>query len=142
MQTDLGKTIGQAARSARAALDLTQADAAERIGISTEFYARIERGGAMPSVPTLAKMAEELDIAVDTLLGRAGDSPLHRANKAVARLAAQSPKQDSPELRRLLRRLRAASHKTLRLVGMLVAAIGEGSAQKHQARRRRDRKPG
>jgi transcriptional regulator with XRE-family HTH domain len=131
MQTDLGKTIGEAARSARAALDLTQADAAERIGISTEFYARIERGGAMPSVPTLAKMAEELEIAVDTLLGRGPGPQPHPSKTLGARLAHKNSKQDSPELRRLLRRLRVAPQKTLRLVGLLVAAIGEGSGRKH-----------
>ncbi|HEY5374160.1 MAG TPA: helix-turn-helix transcriptional regulator [Polyangiaceae bacterium] len=134
MQTDLGKTIGQAARHARAALDLTQADAAERIGISTEFYARIERGGAMPSVPTLAKMAEELDIAVDTLLGRGSNSPPSRSKLTRARTPNQS-KQESPELRRLFRRLRGAPQKTLRLVSLLVAAMAEASARKRPAKR-------
>jgi transcriptional regulator with XRE-family HTH domain len=134
MQTDLGKTIGQAARHARAALDLTQADAAERIGISTEFYARIERGGAMPSVPTLAKMAEELDIAVDALLGRGSSSPPSRSKPARAQTPDQS-KQESPELRRLFRRLRGAPQKTLRLVGLLLAAMAESPARKAPAKR-------
>lgn len=135
MQTDLGKTIGQAARLARDALDLTQADAAERIGISTEFYARIERGGAMPSVPTLAKMAEELGVAVDSLLGRGSSSPPSRSKPARAQAPNQS-KQESPELRRLFRRLRGAPQKTLRLVSLLVAAVGDTSVRKPAAKRR------
>ncbi|MCG8419854.1 MAG: helix-turn-helix transcriptional regulator, partial [Proteobacteria bacterium] len=52
----LQATIGRVTRNVREAKKLTQADIAERIGLSAEFYARIERGIALPSIRTLAKL--------------------------------------------------------------------------------------
>ncbi len=69
MNDELAEHIGQAARQARAALRLTQADAAERVGVSIEFYARIERGGTLPSVPTLCRLCSALGVSADVLLG-------------------------------------------------------------------------
>lgn len=61
--------IGHNARTSREKLEWTQEQAAERIGISAEFYARIERGKALPSVDTLQRMAMTLNISSDRLLG-------------------------------------------------------------------------
>jgi transcriptional regulator with XRE-family HTH domain len=119
----LATKIGKAARTARAALGLTQADAAEQIGISTEFYARIERGGATPSVPTLAKMAAALETTADRLLGRGESSTAAqwaRANGATS---------EEPEIRRLVRRLRGAHPRTLRLLNLLAAALEKTTAR-------------
>ena len=65
MDENLAKKIGVAARASRTALGLTQADAAERVGITSEFYARIERGQTLPSVPTLAAIADALGVSAD-----------------------------------------------------------------------------
>jgi DNA-binding XRE family transcriptional regulator len=54
-QPKLAKHLGKAARTARMRVKLSQADVAERVGISTEVYGRLERGGMLPSVPTLLK---------------------------------------------------------------------------------------
>lgn len=130
MNKDLAKSIGSAARQARTALELTQEDAAERIEVSVEFYARIERGNSLPSVPTLARLAGVLGVSADALLGRTvfvpggGPSWMHVA-----------PPADGPEVRRVMRMLRRASPGTLRLVTMLLKEIerhtqggeGEGS---------------
>lgn len=119
MQTHLATTIGERTRSARKKLGLTQADAAEKIGISTEFYARIERGGTMPSVPTLVEIATALETSADELLGlsrgevRAG---VHREPRA---------RPESVEMRRLFRRLRGAPPGTLRLMALVAKAIAE-----------------
>ncbi len=123
MDKDLAKSIGAAARHARKSLELTQEDAAERIGVSAEFYARIERGNALPSVPTFARIAAALGVSADVLLGlrRSGDSD--RGGDAQPAWAAASPPSDSPEIRRLLRRLRKATPATLRLVTMLVKEL-------------------
>jgi transcriptional regulator with XRE-family HTH domain len=67
--SELAKQIGKAARAARDALGLSQADVAERVEISTEFYGRLERGVTLPSVPTLAKVAAVLAVTADTLMG-------------------------------------------------------------------------
>ena len=117
----LQTAIGAAARTARKRQGLTQADVAEALGITRDFYSCIERGLAGPSMPTLYSMAIVLETSVDALLGRteippttAGSTrPREPAGKggAVAR---------SPELRRLTRQLANASPKTLEVVTMLV----------------------
>lgn len=119
MDKELAKSIGSASREARKSLELTQEDAAERIGVSAEFYARIERGNALPSVQTFARISAALGVSADTLLG------LHTRDRSDAQpmWASASPPSDSPEIRRLVRRLRKATPATLRLVTMLVKEL-------------------
>jgi transcriptional regulator with XRE-family HTH domain len=123
MDKELAKSIGAAAREARKSLELTQEDAAEKIGVSAEFYARIERGNALPSVPTFARIAAALGVSADTLLGLRPPDVSERVSDDQPAWAAASPPSDSPEIRRLLRRLRKASPATLRLVTMLVKEL-------------------
>jgi transcriptional regulator with XRE-family HTH domain len=112
MDAKLAKTIGAEARRARQALGLTQEEAGERIGISAEFYARIERGGTLPSVPTLAKLAGVLGTTADALLGR----------PAVVAPEPPMPVQ-APEVRRLLRRASALRPRAVRLLAQLAAEL-------------------
>lgn len=123
MDKELAKSIGAAAREARKSLGLTQEDAAERIGVSAEFYARIERGNALPSVPTFARISAALGVSADTLLGLRGSDIAERDFDGQPTWASASPPSDSPEIRRLVRRLRRASPATLRLVTMLVKEL-------------------
>lgn len=58
-------------RAARERLGLTQAEVAERVNYSFEFYGRCERGVAVPSVSMLVVIAEVLEVTVDELLGTA-----------------------------------------------------------------------
>ncbi len=94
----------------RRALNLTQEDVADRVGFSTEFYSRIERGRAIPSVQTLVKMSDALGVTPDVLLGfqQAGDP-----NPSAA-------PDDPADVRRTIRRLRVASPSTLRFVNALL----------------------
>ena len=62
---DLRANLGAQCRARRHALGFTQGQAAGKIGISTEFYARLERGHALPSIHTLAKIADALEVSVD-----------------------------------------------------------------------------
>lgn len=123
MDKELAESIGTAARSARTSLKLTQEDAAERIGVSAEFYARIERGNALPSVPTLARISTSLGVSADSLLGRSPPDGGEQSAPAPAQPPAPAPPADGPELRRLARRLRKASPVTLRLVALLVKEL-------------------
>lgn len=66
---DLRANIGAQCRARRDALGITQSQAARKIGISAQFYARVECGHALPSVSTLTKIADALEVSVDTLLG-------------------------------------------------------------------------
>ena len=120
MKDTLAKKIGAAARAARKALQLTQEDTAERLNVSVEFYARIERGTSLPSIVTFANIVRVLGVSGDALLGRPG-AP------AVAPMGipswAPAPPNDGPELRRLARRLRKSSPATLRAVNLLLREI-------------------
>lgn len=119
MDKKLAESIGTSARDARVDLELTQEDAAELIGVSAEFYARIERGNALPSVPTLARICSSLGVSADVLLGRV----VRGAEAAVGIKWQSQPPSEAPEVRRLVRRLRQASPATLRLVTMLVKEL-------------------
>ena len=69
LSKQLAIAIGKQARAARTALKMTQAQVAEEIDVTTEFYARMERGTSMPSAETLYRMAVVLDIPVDLMIG-------------------------------------------------------------------------
>lgn len=121
MSVDLIKSIGKAARRARNSLGLTQEDVAERLAITPQFYGRIERGHALPSVVTLVHMTEVLDISADALMGHNG---VRRVRSAKPRAGPRTRlKTDSPELRRLVRYLRKASPATIDLVSVLMEEL-------------------
>ena len=120
MDKELAASIGTAARAARSALKLTQEDAAERIGVSAEFYARIERGNSLPSILTFARIVSSLGVSADVLLGR---GPFIAPAGAGAGSWTTSPPSDNAEIRRIIRRLRKASPSTLRLVNLLAKEL-------------------
>jgi transcriptional regulator with XRE-family HTH domain len=119
MNKELARTIGAATRHARKNLQLTQEDAAERINVSVEFYARIERGNSLPSILTFARIVTALGVSADALLGR---GPIVAHALGMGNWGAPPP-SDSPEMRRVIRRLRKASPSTLRLVNMLAKEL-------------------
>lgn len=63
-------TIGQIILNKRQAINLTQAELAERVGVAQPFIARIEKGIAFPSVAVLLAMADCFNCSTDELLGR------------------------------------------------------------------------
>ncbi len=72
---ELMASIGHGLRAARSQRDgWTQEYAADQVGISPEFYARIERGHALPSVPTLRKLVNVFGVSADVLLSTEGVS--------------------------------------------------------------------
>ncbi len=95
---------------ARERLGLTQAPVAQQAGIDANIYGRIERGGMMPAVPTLRKLARILGTSADTLLAL---SPADMAT---------SEGNLSPELLQLVSMLRGWSPaKMKRLIRALKA---------------------
>jgi transcriptional regulator with XRE-family HTH domain len=130
MSSALMRSIGRAARLARRARKLTQEDVADRVGVSTQFYGRIERGNTLPSVTTLRRMLEVLDLSADELLGAldlgaAGTDQGNRAEDDDPQLAQDL---ESPRLRRLMRFLRRASPVTLRVVEVLLDEMDRAGA--------------
>ncbi len=95
MEDDLlQKTIGEAARTARESLGLTQAQVAKKAGMSPAVYGRIERGGMMPSVPALRRLAVALGVSPAVLLDMS------------AREVPTTDKDLSPETRKVVGLLR------------------------------------
>ncbi|MEV2911149.1 helix-turn-helix domain-containing protein [Paenibacillus larvae] len=56
-------------RKLRRALDLTGADVAEKLGISTQYYYNIERGRRKLSAEVALKLAEIFGVSLDFLMG-------------------------------------------------------------------------
>lgn len=110
----LASTIGAAARAARNALDRTQEDVADEIGIGVEFYSRIERGKTMPSVPTLWEIARVLSVSADDLLG------LSETPHAKRETPVEHP---DPDVRKLLRRIQSARPTLIRLLNLMVLEV-------------------
>ncbi|HYO68715.1 MAG TPA: helix-turn-helix transcriptional regulator, partial [Archangium sp.] len=71
----LARQIGAVAREARTRAGITQEEAAERVGIATEVYGRMERGNMLPSLPTLMKLCRALGIDANPLLGFSSSQP-------------------------------------------------------------------
>lgn len=106
----LAAELGATARAARRARRMTQADLACAIGVSVEFYGRIERGHALPSVATLARWVAALELDLDEILIR-----------VVGReLPDPAPPGDPPQVRRVIRRLRRATPAARALVARLL----------------------
>jgi transcriptional regulator with XRE-family HTH domain len=65
-------------REARLARKMTQARLAELLEVDTRVYHRWERGGALPQLDAVARIAQVLQISADSLLGldAAKDAPV------------------------------------------------------------------
>jgi transcriptional regulator with XRE-family HTH domain len=101
-------------RAARERAGLTQAGIAAKLGMEDEVYARYERARMWPSLDRLCRLCDILGCTSDSLLGT--DQPPPRP----ARPPALAPDDDSPDVRRLLRRLRKARPRTVRLARQMI----------------------
>lgn len=117
MEKELAKNISTEARKARVDLGMTQEDAAERIGVTVEFYSRIERGNALPSLKTFIRMAVAFGVSTDKLIGLAPDGG--DAMSVLQKYQAPEPEY-TPEIRKLVRRLRESSEGPRRMVDIVI----------------------
>ncbi|QSQ21517.1 helix-turn-helix transcriptional regulator [Pyxidicoccus parkwayensis] len=124
MDTELASMLGAASRAARVRLGLTQADVAERIGMASEVYGRLERGHMLPSVQNLRRLCVVLHVPPHELLGLGEDlsAPPPAKDKA-APTAAKPREDDTPEMRRLMRNLRKLSPVQLKLMNLVASAM-------------------
>ena len=106
-------------RAARERARLTQAGVAEKLGMNDEVYARYERAKMWPGIDKLCRLCEILDCSADSLLGTDEGAPAQAEPQAA---------DDSPSVRRLLRRLRKARPRTVRLVSRMLNDL-ESSAR-------------
>lgn len=116
MEKTLASRLGGAARLARTRLNLTQADVAERIGIASEVYGRLERGHMLPSIQTFRRLCVVLSISADEALGL-------KPSQQEVKWAAEPPSDygESAELRRLMRRARQLDRSSIRILSVLAA---------------------
>jgi len=61
-------SLGERIRARRQALKLTQQQVAEALKLSPQHISAIEQDKRVPSLPSLAKLAEELGVTVDYLV--------------------------------------------------------------------------
>ena len=67
-KNQLAHIIGKNLLKYRTENNLTQEELAERVGISTSFYANIERGNRSMSLLVLRNLADALQVSTDALL--------------------------------------------------------------------------
>lgn len=116
-QAKLALHLGAMAREARARAGLTQEEAAERIGVATEVYGRLERGNMLPSLPTLMRLCRALAVDANRLLGFSSSTP-------PAWLTLEIPGEDeSPAVRRLLRTVRKLKPRQLAALSNVASAL-------------------
>ncbi|REG33330.1 DNA-binding XRE family transcriptional regulator [Archangium gephyra] len=113
----LSKALGDAAREARQKASLTQADVAERIGVATEVYGRLERGLLMPSVPTLRRICLALHLSADALLALSSPQP------PVWEEPPPPAEQEQPAMRRLLRNVRKLNSTQIRALSLVASTL-------------------
>jgi transcriptional regulator with XRE-family HTH domain len=75
---ELAQLIGANVRAARTARDMTQAALGEATKIPVPHISRLEKGSHLPSVATLKKVAEALEVPICSLL----DSPKEVGKKS------------------------------------------------------------
>lgn len=112
----LSKRLGEVARAARLQAGLTQVDVAERIGMATEVYGRLERGLMLPSVLSLWRLCVTLRIPADHLLGFSSEQPPSWAPTPPV-------ERESAQVRRLMRSVRKLKASQLRTLRLMVASL-------------------
>ncbi len=117
MDKELAVAMGCAARHARHALQLTQQQVADQLGVSVEFYSRMERGLAHPGLEVFLRMLDVFGVRADTLLGLDATRPA-----APVAVPLTSP-DDSREVRHVVAALQNLPASTLRFVAMLLKEI-------------------
>jgi DNA-binding XRE family transcriptional regulator len=111
-------------REARKKAELTQADVADRIGIVTEVFGRLERGYLLPSIPTFRRICRVLRLDANVVLGL-------DVEKAPSWREAPEPEADDPpELRRLVRTLRRMDAAQLAVMISTANALVRHTAQR------------
>jgi transcriptional regulator with XRE-family HTH domain len=124
MDTELASLMGAAARAARVRMGLTQADIAERIGMASEVYGRLERGHMLPSVQNLRRLCMVLNVPPHELLGLGEGFAAPPPVKDKAPIpTGKVREEDTPEMRRLMRNLRKLSPVQLKLMNLVASAM-------------------
>lgn len=112
----LAQHVGKCMRQARRSRKWKQGQVADAIGISVQFYGRIERGTGLPSIETFVALLTLFELTPSAVLG--GTPP---AAEAAA---------DAPVLRRIARRLRRVPASVRALVRELLDELDRRRQQR------------
>lgn len=104
----IGFKVGLALLQARTAREMTQQELADRVEISVDYYSKIERNLALPSLPKFAALCLALGLSADQVLSG------NRVELAPAPGTAST--DEPPELRAIMRTLRTAPPAKIRIV--------------------------
>jgi transcriptional regulator with XRE-family HTH domain len=118
----LAQQVGRCMKQARRARKWKQAQVAHAIGVTAEFYGRIERGGGLPSMGTFAKLLALFELSPSAVLEWA-PATAEAARDGTAEAAgddAADAGRDPLVLRRIARRLRRVPARGLALVRKLL----------------------
>lgn len=85
--------VGNKLLSARKSLGLTQAEAAERAGLSDRTYADIERGTVNMRMETFLRICKALGVTPDQILTDGASSDADKLEALLERLSACTPKE-------------------------------------------------
>lgn len=77
----LETTIGKNVSKYREQANMTQSDLAEKVGVSTAFISRVERGQKMMKVHTLYATAQALNVRCDALLYQDREASVYKGYK-------------------------------------------------------------
>jgi transcriptional regulator with XRE-family HTH domain len=120
MDKPLSSILGAAVRNARVRAGLTQEDVAERIGMASEVYGRMERGQMLPRVENLRRLCLVLNVPPHELLGLETMAP-NRGE--LPREDGKARAEDTADMRRLLRRLRRLNANQVKLLSLIAGAM-------------------
>lgn len=84
MTGEPGTVIGERIREGREKANLSQKALAEKIGVSGAAINQYEHGKKKPSSMVLARLAEELGVSTDFLLGASDDQDIFVSNNVAA----------------------------------------------------------
>jgi transcriptional regulator with XRE-family HTH domain len=115
--SELARLVGVRVRALRAGAGLTQMQAAERLEMTGEAYARIERGSSLPTCLTLMRIARTFGVTPDALL-------LEDPPAASSRVRGATEPISEERARRLWAVLRQLEPGRVQLIEQILHAIG------------------
>lgn len=123
MDDRLAEKLGASVRAARLDKGLTQAEAAELLGISLEFFGRIERGKTLPSVETLVRVVARVGVSFDAV-AQPQATDKRQGGRDHGKVRAREPlDRDERLIRRMLRVLPSLSPRALRAISDLASEL-------------------
>jgi transcriptional regulator with XRE-family HTH domain len=91
----LGRELGRGIRRARQEAGISMRALAARSGLSQPFLSAVERGLSMPSIATLYRIAEALDVTPSTLLPLSASGDIQVVRAAAGRMVPSSERPGS-----------------------------------------------